>query len=75
MLLELFLADDCFWFYLCMYLYYWLVFLPLLVTYMRHAFYLKSYCSVSLLSEISVGVMLSDLLWAVSPIGSSRQYC
>ena len=29
-------------FYLCMYLHYWLVFLPLLlVTYMRHAFYLE----------------------------------
>ena len=47
-------------FYLCMYLHYWLVFLPLLlVTYMRHAFYLKSYCSVSLLSETSVGAMLT----------------
>ena len=57
--LSLFLADGCFWFYLCMYLHYWLVFLPLLlVTYMRHAFYLKSYCSVSLLSETSVGTML-----------------
>ena len=40
--LSLFLADGCFWFYLCMYLHYWLVFLPLLlVTYMRHAFYLE----------------------------------
>ena len=35
---------------------------------------LLSYCSVSLPSETSVGVMLFDLLWAVSPISSYRQY-
>ena len=35
---------------------------------------LLSYCSASLPSETSVGVMLFDLLWAVSPISSYRQF-
>ena len=40
---------------------------PASVTYMRHAFsFVFSHCLVSLLSETSVSITLSDFLWAVS---------
>ena len=56
-----------------MYLHYRLVFLPLLlVTYMRHAFYLKELLFRQL-TERNFRRCDADLSWAVSPIGYSRQ--
>ena len=53
---------------------YGLHFCPYFLLHTRVMPLILSYCSVNLPSETSVGVMLSDLLWAVSPISSYRQY-